>query len=141
MLIKIPDERAEQLKAIAAVQNLTVTDLIGQFVNAQIKAGKIPDTTPGFVVTKNGKQVEIAAERRVSLSAADALHAAEWLEKLIGGRGAMLDMDAPEQIEIARVGTGVKITIGSGAKAFEKVFAPSVARDVARQLRNAAKAA
>jgi hypothetical protein len=139
MLIKVPDERAAQLKALADSEGITITDLIGRFINREIKAGRLPDETPGFRFTPNGKEIYVDIEgiKTLTISGGDALSVAKGLERVARTGGAFLDMDAPGQPKIGCVGSGVYLEFsGAGAKG-RRVVARSVALDIARQLRSA----
>jgi len=141
MLIKIPDERAAQLKALADSEGVTVTYLLGRFINREIKAGRLADETPGFRFKPKGQgiQVDIDGLKPQIISSDDARSLAKALENAASARGTFLDMDASGQPEVGRVGTGIYLKF-SGARG-RRVIAPSVAIDVARQLRSAAEAA
>ncbi len=47
-IIQLPDERAEQLRALSKARNMPITDLIGEYIEQQIKAGHLPAGVPGF---------------------------------------------------------------------------------------------
>jgi len=143
MLIKIPDERATQLKALADREAITVTDLLGRFINREIKVGRLPDETPGFRFKPIGRkvQIEIDGIKAPAIPHEDARSLADQLERIAIKGGAFLDADAPGSFQVGRVGNGVYLQfVSNGAKA-RRVLAPSVTLDVARQLRRAAKAA
>src|ERR1035437_2480372 len=112
MLIKVPDERAAQLKALADSEKITVTDLLGRFINQAIKAGRLPDETPGFRFNAKGQQVHVEIEgvKAPPMSCNDARSLAKALEQVVRKRGAFLDMDASGQPEVGRVGTGIYLT-------------------------------
>lgn len=143
MLIKIPDERAAQLKALADKEGMTVTDLIGRFINREIKAGRLPDETPGFRFNAKGQQVHVEIEgvKAPPMSCNAARSLAKQLEYMASGKSkhrVTLDMDVPSLPEVGRVGTGVYLEFhGTGARG-RRVIAPGVALDIARQLRRAA---
>ena len=48
--VKLPDERHAQLKALASARGVTMVGLIGEWINQEISAGRLPDAIPGFSV-------------------------------------------------------------------------------------------
>jgi hypothetical protein len=141
MIIKIPDERAAQLKTLADNEGITVTDLLGRFINREIKAGRLPDETPGFRFKRQDHKVyvEIDGVKATPISCDDARSLAKHLERVAKGGGAFLDMDTPGQPEVGRVGTGIYLKFSGAGANGRRVMAPSVALDVARQIRRAAQ--
>lgn len=61
-MIKLSDERGDQLEAIAKAKNTTVADLLVEYIRSEIAAKTIPDTIPGIEVAKDGPAITIKAK-------------------------------------------------------------------------------
>ena len=135
---RVSAERAEQLKAIAAARRSTVASLVDEMVAKAMQAGELPDTTPGVVIEAD------PATREITLRLDDLT-----LEPMAPGYALDLagQLEHPERtmnvigrnmVEIGRVGAAIEIKAMFAKREARRVFTPSVARDVARQLRAAA---
>ena len=58
-MIGVPAQHAEQVRAIARARGKRIADLIGEFVDANIKAGVIPPDIPGMQIKKKDNKVNI----------------------------------------------------------------------------------
>ena len=61
-MLKLPDERGEQLRQIATAKNTTIPELINALIRAEVEAGTIPATVPGIDVAKEGDTIIIKAK-------------------------------------------------------------------------------
>ncbi|WP_155923973.1 hypothetical protein [Mesorhizobium sp. L103C119B0] len=135
--VGIPQERYLQLQQIAALDGVTIVDVISDFINDAVVAGRIPDTLPGWTVEHkpNGK-VRLATavpEFDVTMSKTAAQALAGTIERLAqpGGKArAVLDLDA--NVKIERTGPGIALTdVNNVARS---TVARNVAVDLARLL-------
>lgn len=129
--IRLPEERAEQARQIAALQNTTIADLVGRLISDEAKRvgvglGNIDvaNLEDGTIHCDYGAGVHIWT-REQTLDVADAI------EKALAKRGSMLDIDA--SIEVVRVGMSVRLR--HFQTGYEGTFAPSVAHDLVALLR------
>jgi hypothetical protein len=125
----------EQLRTLAANRNITMAELIGDFVREQVKLGNLADDVPGFIIFPKGDRLHfgIAGSNGTTLSLADAAKLAEQLEVAIAGKaGGYIDIDA--DWIVARVGTAIRIGTTTGET---KTISRDIARDVLRVLRTA----
>ncbi|SIS57231.1 hypothetical protein [Phaeovulum vinaykumarii] len=60
-MIKLSDERGEQLRQIAQAKKLAVADLIAEFIRSEVAAGTIAPTVPGVDVQKAETAIVITA--------------------------------------------------------------------------------
>ncbi|SEO32276.1 hypothetical protein SAMN04488103_1231, partial [Gemmobacter aquatilis] len=58
-MLKLPDERGEQLRQIAAAKNKTVPEVITDYIRAEIDARTIPADLPGVEVKKAPEEIKI----------------------------------------------------------------------------------
>jgi len=151
ILFRLPTERGQQLRTLARTRNTTITEVIAHWINQEIAAGTIPDTTPGFPIeaVKVGRKHAVSfgmviADDQIFLPPMrpeDAISAADALERIATKNGAWLNADLGADIlKFERAGTGVVIEIIDGVteKETRRVVPRSVALDIARQLRSAA---
>ncbi len=147
--ILLPIERARQLKSVADARGSRITDLIEAIVTGAILAGEIPDSTPGFKIepSVNGGVTFATDDGQLGfakLTAIDGLRIADALEAIsTGGKGKVLEITGQNSLVVARKGQGV-VLLGrdaAGAETGRRTITPSLARDLARQLRAAAFAA
>ena len=61
-MLKLPEQRGEQLRQIAAAKNTTIPDLIAGYIRAEITAGTIPAAVPGIEVAADGAAITIRAQ-------------------------------------------------------------------------------
>ena len=138
--IRLPIERTDQIRALAAHFRLTIGDVIANLVKDEIKRLGLSETI-GL-----GSTVDIARleDGSVHFSAADvgtfhwapavAMGVSEAIDLALARKGSTLDLDAG--VEIARVGTSVRLR--SIETREERAFAPNVAQDLADLIRSAA---
>lgn len=160
--IQLPSERVEQLRAISEVRKITIADLIGELVAEHIAKGVIPAGVPGAEVARSGSDVtvQIAGLTPWKLAPDAALAFADMLRAAAAPASAFREAlaaraEADRQrfaalregmaadaaaklagLSIARRGTSVKVQDDAGG---ERTLAPSIARELADQLANAAK--
>ncbi|KRB31711.1 hypothetical protein [Mesorhizobium sp. Root172] len=137
--IGLPLERYRQLQQIAALDGVTVVDVVSDFINDAIAAGRIPDSLPGWTVRhKSNGTVQLATEVSdfdVTMSKASAVVLADEIDRLAQPNvkaKAILDLDA--NVKIERTGPALALTdINSGAR---YTAARNVMVDIARLLRD-----
>ncbi|WP_265519487.1 hypothetical protein [Nitratireductor luteus] len=140
-LLRIPTERADQLKAVAAHKSVSVSDLIGELVTVEAKRLAITDSL-GIGGSADASKLE---DGTIALSAARlgnfqwkvavATFVAETIEALANRKKASNVFDVDAGVEIARVGPSIRLrNIHTGEA---RTFAPSVALDLARLIREA----
>lgn len=146
-LIKLPDARALQLRAIADINECTMTEAIELLINREIKAGRLADAMPGFEIKTANKHVwfvigEIGlpplAPAHARLVAGLFLNAAEGG---VSARGLSLGEEEFELL-VVRKGRGVIVHATDVAHERESkvTMTLGMARDLARQLSKAADA-
>src|SRR5664280_1071985 len=133
--ITLPIERAEQLRDLAADQNLSLTELIGKLINAEIEKGHLPDQLPGFTVKTARSRVAFQIGGVVAKLKAD--EARDLANELDGDnptntiRMTLLDESA---VTVSRKGRGLIIEAHDLAarKKAKRSVTPDLARDLAR---------
>lgn len=143
-MLKLPDERGEQLRRIAAAKNTTIPDLIGDLVRAEIAAGTIPAAVPGIAVATDGASITIKAK---GFEASVPMNEGPTLANLMKNPGALSDPDrklrwieglaALSGIKVKRTGKGVKLVSPFTGEEYPLSF--GVAADVADQIERAAQ--
>jgi hypothetical protein len=150
--ITISTLRAGQLRAIAAVHGVSVSDLIARFIESEIQKGTIPDELPGFSVTKarNSVKLEIQAVSGVFRSS-DVKDAVDGIEevahqpigsyrtrdgKLSNLYGWFYCKTEPNGFfQVRRRGRGVVVELREGRKNVKKTLTPELALSLARIMR------
>jgi len=136
-LIRLPIERADQLNQLATHKGLSVSDLIGQLVTAEINRLGITHQ----IGLGSSVDCTMLEDGRVHFSAAN-IGTFQWSAEAVAGivtaieaalkrSGGTLDVDAG--IEIGRVGTSIRLQNIETGEA--RTFAPSVAVELVNMLR------
>ena len=137
--LQLPAERIAQLHLLAGARSLTIADLIGDLVNREIAEGTIPADIPTLGVKRTGERVRIDAGAFVKeLPVRDAAKFADDLHAFLtpGASNPFLVSPKAGPLTAMRRGKGVMVRDpGTGA---ERVFALSIARDLARNISLAA---
>lgn len=141
--ITLPVERAMQLHALADKLGVTISEAIEELINEQISAGRIPDRLPGFDIDVLSNGVFFHAPRfALPILPPEAIRAiADVLNDVTDGeRGKQVDFPRDgTTLAIARRGRGVLLVRTDAKGSTDKhSLTPGMARDLARQLRNAA---
>jgi hypothetical protein len=137
--IVLPDERHQQLLALARALKVTVAEAVGVLVNDAIRHGKIPDAVPGFKIQRRENVISFEASgafvREFNREAATAY--AARIKAMAGPRTTRRSTNQfLPAVDIVRRGSGLKLLDPqTGA---EKTLAPSVALDIARLIEAAA---
>lgn len=136
--IKVPSERVEQLRTLSKNRDISIADLIGEFVNDQIAKGHLTNDIPGIAVTRKGElvTVDLGEFSRVMTPELAQAYATclKWLATPRSAGMVTAARDAAEMVSgahlvgIARRGTSIRLTGENGG---ERTLAPSVARDLA----------
>ena len=141
-IIQLPSERVEQLRALSRNRNLPIADLIAEFVNDQVAKGHLDRAIPTIDVRRNGDHVEIdfgTFKRTFGLELARAYAInLRWLARpKSDALKSMIDsMSGTELVGLSRRGTSVKATGEDGSA---RTLAPSIARELATLIEDAAK--
>lgn len=143
--IKLPSERVEQLRMLSEARKMPIADLIAEYVRDQIKDGLITNALPTFDVRRSGNTVSVnfgKFERKYDLEAAQAFAGtldiyATPKSDLMEGAMALAGVTsvATQLFKMSRRGTSIKI---SGDNGEERTLAPSIARDLAALIKEAA---
>ncbi|NNM72718.1 hypothetical protein [Enterovirga aerilata] len=148
--VMLPIERARQLKNVASARRSRIIDVVERLIADAIAAGEIPDETPGWTVQvrKAGEVTFLTDDGAVGfprLHASDARRLADDLEAVATGekKGRSAGPLLGRRLLMARRGQGLILAMqdDAGAEIGRRTITPSIARDLARQLRNAADAA
>lgn len=107
--ITLPTERASQLRAIAAARGVSLTDLVCNYIESEIRAGVIPGDIPGFRVTAvNGSIGFGIQDRMLTLTMREATEIADSLGQ--ADPYCRLDLENDEiLLEIMRRGRGLVV--------------------------------
>jgi hypothetical protein len=138
-MIKLPDERAEQLRILSKNRNLPIADLIAEYVNEQIEKGHLAPDLPMIEVRRTGAAIVLdfgTFKRELTLELAQAYATAlDWFATRTGALPlAAQAASGAHLVGIKRQGTSIKVF---GENDAERALAPSIARDLARIIRNA----
>jgi hypothetical protein len=138
--------RAEQLRAKAEKDGVSIAETIERFISREMEAGAIPDQTPGFPIFVNDHGLTVAVFGEIDpivMSPALARGLAKLLRTVaetqkFKTRAVIL----PDRslLSIGRKGNGVVIarTPAPGADPVKATMTAGMVRDLARQLRNTA---
>jgi hypothetical protein len=139
-MLKLPAERGEQLRQIAAAKNTTIPDLIADLIRAEITAGTISADIPGIEVAKSAETITIIAQ---GFEASVPMNEGPTLADLLKGSANVTD--DPERkarwieglatlsgVKVKRMGAGVKLVSPFTGKEYPLAF--GVAADLAAQI-------
>lgn len=146
-MLKLSDERGEQLRQIAAAKSVSVADLIADYIRSEVAAGTIPAGIPGVDLKSTGDEIRIVGRDgfEVTIPASQGPTLGDVL------RGAATVTNDPEQKKRWAEGlaalTGVRVT-RTGPNSL-KLISPltgrehslplNVAADLGDQIEKAAK--
>lgn len=146
-ILKLPAERGEQLRQIAAAKNKTVPEIIGDYIRAEIDAQTIPADLPGVEVQKTPSELKIImpgfegavplSQVRILTSAlrrADDEAAPEGKEHI---RNLRAGIAALSGVSVKRMGGGLKLVSPITGRKYPMAF--GVAADLADQIDRAAQ--
>lgn len=137
--IRLPEERAEQARQLAAHKGVTVADLVGTLITDEIKrlglGQQIGLGDIDIAELEDGTiHLDYGAGNHI-WSKGQATDIALAIENALARKGGALNMDA--EIEVARVGVSVRLkNLNTG---HERTFASSVARELVALLRHHAQ--
>ena len=146
-MMKLSDERGEQLRQIAEAKGLSVADLIADYIRAEIIAGTIPADIPGVNLTSTDDEIKIVT--RDGFEVTIPTNEGPILGDVLRGAAAMTD--DPERkkrwIEGLAALSGVRVTrtgpnslkLGSPLTGREYSLPLNVAADLGDQIAKAAK--
>jgi hypothetical protein len=146
--IGIRHERLAQLDALAGKLGLSRSETLEALILERIEAGEIPDTTPGFTIEAvdglGFPAIKFWHDDGFGLAGVTpyvATHLADTLDASAGSggsaKGKSLTMPGMT-VKIARLGKTVFIAFEIDGTEIGKITTtPSIARDLARQVRNA----
>lgn len=129
-VIRLPVERADQLRAIAQAHGLTLVETIERWIAQEIAAGTIPPDLPGVVIRidPKGKGGMTLREAMLNLDAEEARAMAGRLRQM--ARNSLKSYQA-EFARLSRKGTGIVVTDPEGRKF---AASPAIALDLADQI-------
>lgn len=144
-MLKLPDERGEQLRQIAAAKSTTIPDLIAGFIRAEIEAGTIPAAVPGIDVANDGSTITIKAH---GFEASVPMGEGPTLADLLKGSATAHDdhdrkqrwmegLAALSGVKVKRMGAGVKLVSPFTGKEYPLAF--GVAADLAGEIERTAQ--
>lgn len=145
-MLKLPDERGEQLRLIAAAKGITIPQVIENWIQREIDMGTIAADLPGVDVTSTGPLIKIEADNfavevpvaqgptladvlrgAADLDPADKERKRRWLEGLAAVSG----------VKVQKMAAGVRLVSPITGKTYP--LASSVAADLADQIDRAAE--
>lgn len=153
--ISLPIERASQLRSIAAAHGLSISELMRKYIEAEIEAGVIANTVPGFRVAAVNDLIEFEIPgRTIILTRKEAVEIAGYLksggtcnspielekcdlhiEIHLRGRGLVI-----RSLEKARMRTWRGTGLSRSTIPWSRLgLSQSTARDLAQLLRQAAE--
>lgn len=137
--IRLPEERAEQARQLAAHKGVNLADLVGGLITDEIKRlGLGQQIGLGNIEIINLEDSTVGVDYgagKHTWSRQQTLDVAKAIEDALARKGGMLDVAA--EIEVARVGVSVRLkNINTG---HERTFASSVARELVALLRHHAQ--
>lgn len=144
VLVKLPDERGQQLKMIAEREGKTMVEVIEDHIHRKIEEGVIPADLPGFEVEiKQGASISLKAmmaEFEVVVSDERAKLAAEVLRLSANAKSAteamlrrdMIKKVAEGSLKIEGTANGVRLIDLKSGKTYTTTS--SVAIDIAEQI-------
>ncbi len=134
--IRLPEERAEQARQLAAHKGVTVADLVGGLITDEIKRlGLGHEIGLGDIDIANLEDGTIHLDYGAGVhiwTPEQTLGIAQAIENALARKGSTLDVDA--EIEVARVGVSVRLK--NLNTSHERTFASSVARELVALLRD-----
>lgn len=148
--IKLPRERVDQLKSLGEVWNLSVADVIAKMVNQQVEAGVISGDVPGVTVERQGDRFRLdmlngwdrTFQKIGSELREDRLLRAQELRQLAKSLRDSFDLPkgepllpTPKGFDLSRRGRYLKLR--DSITGSERTLPPSVAKDIAKQIRSA----
>jgi hypothetical protein len=147
--IVIPDEREAQLRHIAKVHQVSTADAVGLLVNWAIEDGRIEPGLQTITVNRIGELVEVdfgSFKRTFEVPMAQGFASVIGLmadpkkSELIDGVKYLIQLDenAERFFQVKRRGTSIKV---GGEHGEERTLAPSIARDLAALIKQAATSA
>jgi hypothetical protein len=152
--ITVSTEQAAQLRQIASVYGISLTDLLGRLIDSEVRSGTIPDVVPGFQIARTRNRLKIATKKMswvFPLTKAEEIAAS--LEEMTRGETSILrgkrrmsyakhfytDLNGNTFV-LRRRGRGVLLYMMSSPKWRElrQSFSPRAILAVAKAIRNAA---
>ncbi len=146
-MMKLSDERGEQLRQIAEAKGLSVADLIADYIRAEIIAKTIPADIPGVDLTSTGDEIKIATRdgfeviipanegavlgdvlRGAASVADDPERKKRWVEGLAALSGVRVKRTGPNSLKLVSPLTGHEYSLPL-----------NVAADLGDQIEKAAK--
>ena len=120
-----------------------MADLIAKYIDRDIEASGLSGAVPGvYIRVRDGVvyfkpgTIEIAFD-----SPKGAFEVSEFLERIPGRQDSHFASVGKGHVQVSRRGGGVVVQVGDGTRFERCVFAPNVARAVAKQLKAAASKA
>ena len=128
-LLQLPSERMAQLRNLSRNRDITISDLIGEYVNDQITKGNLEADLPGFKIERIGDSVSIDTgdwTKTIPASTAETLGYAISAILKPGKNNPFMPLPG---IDLVRRGTSIKIVDLDTGK--EKTISRGIAADLA----------
>lgn len=138
-MLNLPDERVDQLRAIAAARQLpTVSAAVGYLIRKEIAAGTIPAGLSGISITSGEPGVSIAFGDKLPViyTKANAAKLANTIREVARGEAGGL-ADITGNWIVQGKGAGVRVHVPAGTD--PRTFSRDVALDLADLIEAAAK--
>ena len=137
-LIRIPTSRARQLRALARIRNMTMTEIIDEFVARAILDGQLPDETPRLKLTRvatSDLEFQIGNERYIA-SHFHAQKIFDWLGEDKASANSRRKLGSLyRSLELRRAGTALILEIKRNGKSAARFsMTGRIATDVRRQV-------
>lgn len=135
--IRISPRRLEQLNRIADAHGMSATEAISYFINAEIAAGTIPATIPGFVIkpVPGGVFIRLDEGEEITVPAETARAIAKAIRGVIDGEPGVVSITG--NYSCIRAGRGYKVRIPFSSP--EVSMTADLAEDLAGLIEKAAE--
>jgi hypothetical protein len=142
-LIKVPAERRDQLRQLSATRGMPIAEIIGEWINREIRAGALPDTLLGIHIMIEGARISVVIDGVAldPMTPGEAVDLARAMTSIARTGGACQVQLSASSLSVERAGSGVRFCVRArtGQKA-RRTMACSVVRDFGRLLHTASTA-
>ncbi|MGF7160343.1 hypothetical protein FHS85_001966 [Rhodoligotrophos appendicifer] len=150
-MLKIPDERASQLKRLSRHHGKPMTEVLGSLIAQELEKEGLSRDMPGLgaevVKTNVGLRIAITVENitTAGLNVSEAIGLANAIDQIShkAGRASVSFKSTSDKMEVDRVGSAVRLAIHDDLTetAAKRVMPVSIAQEFAHQIRLAAERA
>lgn len=137
-LLRLPSERADQLRRLAEYKRISLADLVGELATTEInRLGLVHEIGLGSTIDicrlENGLLHVDLGFGVMHWTDENMRNVIAAIESALSKKGGALDMDSG--IEVSRVGTAIKVkSVGNEG---ERNFAPGIAKELVALMRAA----